>query len=132
MSDIESNKVEQPRGVIELYQESQKRIEAVQAWKAGMFDKIRTDSLRRVSQIREAYMVDELEAYFRGIAKTVVKSKEGIKCADIVEYIIEPKGVEVHFMSCDVKCKNLITWEIIDEQIKKESKASLEGEELGS
>lgn len=105
-----------------IYQESQRQLEEVQHWKSGMFDRVREESLRRVSQLREGYMIDEMETEFRGLAKRLVEQKY----ADVVihSYVFTPKGLEIKYQQSWLTDSNYqveYTYQQLQEKLDEEA-----------
>jgi len=123
----------------EIYQESQRQLEEIQHWKAGMFDRVREESLRKVSMIREGYMIDETEAQFRGIAKrliiiehvtlTPVEQLDTIHSIEdhlmVDEYIFTPKGMTVVYRTSFLTDNNITveyTYQELQERLDHEKR----------
>lgn len=110
----------------ELYKDAMGHLERIEHWRKGMMDKVREDSRRKVSLVRENYMVDALEQQFRDIAKNIFIDFEGTPFK-VTGYVIASEGVEVYYEDEAIQdyFKVIIPWEEIQDVI--DAKLSVQG-----
>lgn len=104
----------------ELYKDAMGQLERIDHWRKGMMDKVREDSRRKSSLVRETFMVDELEHQFRNIAKNLFVDQKGGSLF-VTGYVMAPEGVEVTYEdeSAQDCFTYLITWEEVQGVIDK-------------
>lgn len=116
------------RKLVDIYEESQRQLEEIQAWKCGMMDKVREEARRKTSMIRDTYMIDEMECKFKDVADKLLKSQlTTSQTPHITDYEFTPNDIGLSYFIEEDHCTmypniKLFTWEEIQEELDKEGK----------
>lgn len=90
--------------IVGLYQQLNHKLEKVDFEKRSMMDEIRSKAVKQKAKLREAYMADEMESCFKGLALKALD----VEREDVTEYTFVPEGLLL--TSTHNRTIMLITW----------------------
>lgn len=90
--------------IVGLYQQLNHKLEKVDFEKSSMMDEIRSKAVKQKAKLREAYMADEMESCFKGMAMKL----SPCDLDEIEEFTFTPEGLILMF-SHDYSTE-LFTW----------------------